>query len=140
MSELNALDYAETGCCPRFDFEPWQEKEIVFKDKLFVKVSTRSFLHIPLNMGKVMGRTMKAITNEHAEVKGLDFERLTGTYLTKVYEGSFSDIPKWIKDMERFVKSKSKSMKQVYSFYTTCPKCAKVYGKNYVVLFAEIEI
>ncbi|TSC93668.1 MAG: hypothetical protein CEN91_156 [Candidatus Berkelbacteria bacterium Licking1014_85] len=22
--------------------------------------------------------------------------------------------------------------------YTTCPKCAKVYGKNYVVLFAQV--
>jgi len=24
-------------------------------------------------------------------------------------------------------------------WYTTCPKCAKVYGKNYVVTIAEVE-
>ncbi|MHC4509420.1 MAG: hydrolase [Planctomycetota bacterium] len=26
----------------------------------------------------------------------------------------------------------------MYFFYTTCPKCAKVYGKNYTVLLAKI--
>jgi hypothetical protein len=26
----------------------------------------------------------------------------------------------------------------VYFFYTTCPKCAEVYGKNYVVGVVEI--
>ena len=27
---------------------------------------------------------------------------------------------------------------EVWFFYTTCPKCAKVYGKNYVVGIAEV--
>jgi len=26
----------------------------------------------------------------------------------------------------------------MYFFYTTCPKCAKKYGKNYVVILAEV--
>ena len=26
----------------------------------------------------------------------------------------------------------------LYFFYTTCPKCAKYYGKNYVVLVAQV--
>jgi hypothetical protein len=26
----------------------------------------------------------------------------------------------------------------MYFFYTTCPKCAKKYGKNYVVILAQI--
>jgi len=25
-----------------------------------------------------------------------------------------------------------------YFYYTTCPKCAKKYGKNYVVLLAQV--
>jgi hypothetical protein len=25
----------------------------------------------------------------------------------------------------------------MYMWYTTCPKCAKVYGKNYVVILAK---
>jgi hypothetical protein len=29
-------------------------------------------------------------------------------------------------------------MEKLYFFYTTCPKCAQVYGKNYVVLLAKI--
>ena len=30
-----------------------------------------------------------------------------------------------------------RSSEKLYFWYTTCPKCAKVYGKNYVVLLAE---
>lgn len=26
----------------------------------------------------------------------------------------------------------------IYAFYTTCPRCAKVYGHNYVVLLARV--
>jgi len=40
-----------TGCCEPFDPEPRQEKEITWKDKIFVKDHVTSFLHIPLNMG-----------------------------------------------------------------------------------------
>jgi hypothetical protein len=39
---------SETGCCQRFNPETWHEKEIVFKNKLFIKDQARSFLHIPL--------------------------------------------------------------------------------------------
>ncbi len=41
--------------------------------------------------------------------------------------------------MKLFVQSKNKKLKKFYFYYTTCPKCAKKYGKNYVVLLAEIE-
>ena len=50
---------SETGCCPRFDPEPWDEKEVTFDDKLFVKDHVTSFFHIPLNFGKVMVRNME---------------------------------------------------------------------------------
>ncbi|MGE5758418.1 MAG: hydrolase [Sideroxydans sp.] len=30
-------------------------------------------------------------------------------------------------------------MRKLYFYYTTCPKCAKKYGKNYVVILAEVE-
>jgi hypothetical protein len=40
--------------------------------------------------------------------------------------------------MDDYVKSKGKTVEQLFYFYTTCPKCAKVYGKNYVVLFAKV--
>ncbi len=47
-------------------------------------------------------------------------------------------MSKWIKEMEEYVKSKGKETKMQYFYYTTCPKCAKKYGKNYVVLLTQI--
>ena len=52
---------SETGCCLRFQPEPWDEKEVTWEDKLFLKDRVRCFLHIPLNFGKVIVRAMEAI-------------------------------------------------------------------------------
>jgi len=35
------------------------------------------------------------------------------------------------------VKSKDLTINKWYMWYTTCPKCAKKWGKNYVVLIAR---
>jgi hypothetical protein len=40
--------------------------------------------------------------------------------------------------MKAYVESEGKEFKDLYFFYTTCPNCAKVYGKNYVVLLAAV--
>jgi hypothetical protein len=37
------------------------------------------------------------------------------------------------------LEGKNKKVQKLYFCYTTCPKCAKAYGKNYVVLFAKID-
>jgi hypothetical protein len=63
---------------------------------------------------------------------------ISGTFLTKVFEGPYQNMGKWIKEMDAYVKAKGKENKKLYSYYTTCPKCAKAYGKNYVVLLAQI--
>ena len=161
MEELN--EQAETGCCPRFNPEPWQEKEVTFKDKLFIKDSVRSILHIPINFGSVMVKNMDKIAKADAlapeplllsdeksmwksdvyiavskEVPDAETIRLSGNFLTKVFEGPYSSTSKWVRAMNDFIKSKGKEAKKLYFFYTTCPKCAKVYGKNYTVLLAEV--
>jgi hypothetical protein len=59
---------SETGCCPRFDPGPWDEKEVTFQDKLFIKDHVRSFFHIPLNFGKVMVKNMEMIQQADALV------------------------------------------------------------------------
>ena len=64
--------------------------------------------------------------------------KFCGTFLSKVFDGSYNDVPKWIKEMAPWVASKGKSVKKYYFYYTTCPKCAKIYGHNYVVAFAEV--
>jgi hypothetical protein len=40
--------------------------------------------------------------------------------------------------MKTYVESEGKELKNLYYFYTTCPACAKVYGKNYTVLLAAV--
>ena len=44
----------------------------------------------------------------------------------------------WITEMKNYVNGKGKTIRKQYFFYTTCPKCAKKYGKNYVVILAQV--
>ena len=154
---------SETGCCPRFDPAPLDKKVIVLKDRLFMKEHVTSFMHIPLNMGGIMKRSMEKIVAAGAlspeplmlsdeksmwgsdiyiaitkEVPGANNVRLSGTFLSKVFEGDYKEMGKFVKEMDEYVNSQNKTMKKMYFYYTTCPKCAKHYGKNYVVLLAEI--
>jgi hypothetical protein len=155
-------EQSETGCCPRFDPGPWEEKEIKFQDKLFLKDHVRSFLHIPINFDKIMVKNMEKIQAADAlspemlllsdekslwgadvyiavskEVPGAQMEKISGTFLSKVFEGPYKNMGKWAKEMQGFVKSKGRELKKMYFFYTTCPKCAKYYGKNYTVILAQ---
>ena len=72
------------------------------------------------------------------EVPKAEVARISGTFLTKVFEGPYKNIGKWVKEMKAYVRAKSREMKKMYFFYTTCPKCAKVYGKNYTVILAMV--
>lgn len=153
-----------TGCCPPFDPLPWQEKEITWNNKPFVKDHVTSFLNIPLNMGGKVTKNMNLITAAKAEapyqlmltdeksawgsdiyidvskeVPGAKMGTISGKFLTRVFEGPYKDMGKWAQAMDDYVKSKNKRMNKLYFSYTTCPKCAKAYGKNYVVLFAQID-
>lgn len=158
------MNKSETDCCPKFDSTPWDEMEFELDNELFIKAKTRSFLHFPLNMGSTFTRVCKNIEDTKAEhkdyylvmsydpspwrgehyfavkkdVPGEKMTKLSGKYMTKVFEGPYKNVKKWIEKMEKYVESKDKKVKKMYFFYTTCPKCAKHYGKNYVVAIAEI--
>lgn len=152
-----------TGCCDRFDLKPWQDKTVVWKDKIFVVDHVTSFLHIPINMGAVITKNMVLIEKAGAKSKvqlmltdekslwgadvyidvskpvpGAKMATLSGTFLTKVFEGPYKDAGKWVAQMQGYVRGKEKELQKLYFSYTTCPKCAQAYGKNYVVLFAKI--
>ena len=154
-----------TGCCPRFDPAPWDEKEVTWADKPFVREHVRSIFHVPLGMGRRVMRAMKRIDAAQAQperplmlgdetspwrselyiestkdVPGAEMAHLSGTYLAKVFEGSFRDAQKWERDMTRFVESRGKHVGRFFFGYTTCPRCAKAYGKNYVVMLAQIDV
>jgi hypothetical protein len=159
------MEANETGCCPRFEPEAWDEQIIEFDDLFFAKAQSRSFMHVPLNLGQVMARAMEAIEDSGVQVKdryfilsrdispwkaehlflvsgavdGYDTIRLSGRFASKVFEGPFKDQPIWIKEMEAFVENLGEESEEIYAFYTTCPKCAEHYGKNYVVMFSELQ-
>ncbi|NNG03420.1 MAG: hypothetical protein HKM95_04885 [Inquilinus sp.] len=153
-----------TGCCPRFDPTGWDGQELHFKDKRFVKAKTRSIMHFPLNMGPVFARTMKAIEDvdgfvedgsivlsrdpsawigEHyfavkKDVPGQEMTSMSGDFVTKVFEGPYKDVPKWAVEAEKYAKGQGKAVDRIFFFFTTCPKCAKSYGKNYVIAVAQV--
>jgi hypothetical protein len=115
-----------TGCCPRFKPEGWDGQELQFSGKLFARVRTRSLFHFPINMSQVFRRTFAAIeaaggrsdrqfivlsrelspwSAEHyfaitKEVPGEEMCRLSGDFVTKVFEGPYKDAAKWEKEME----------------------------------------
>jgi hypothetical protein len=152
-----------TGCCPPFDPGPWQEKELVWKQKLFVKDHVRCFFHVPIQMGARVARNQRRIEAAQAaaeqplmlcddsspwgtdlyiavsrDVPGAQMTRLSGTFLTRVYEGPYRNAGKWAAEMQQYVSSKERELEKLYFAYTTCPACAKAYGKNYVVAFAQV--
>ncbi len=156
-----------TGYCPIFNPAVWDGKTTVFSEKLFVKKTTPQIFHMPLpgTIGKMMNKSWAAIEAAGAkpsdadflwlaydpspwkcehyihvtrEVPGLENVKLSGTFMAKVFDGPFNHVPKWIKEMDSYLASQGKHAQRYYFYYTTCPKCAKVYGHNYVVVFAEI--
>ncbi len=160
---MSAQEVFRTGCCEPFEPSSWQDREITWKDKVFVKDRVKSVAHIPVNMGKVVTKNMALIERAEAkapyqmmlvdeksawgedlyidvskDVPGVEMAKISGTFLTKVFEGPYQNAGKWAEEMKEYVKGKGKDLKKMYFSYTTCPNCAKAYGKNYVVLFAQI--
>jgi hypothetical protein len=153
----------EDICCPKFNPAPWDGKIHDWKNKKFVKERVSTFLNMPLNFGSVMKRLDEQIQNAGAtipdgmglsdhtskwnmdiycavdkEIPTLENTTLSGMFLSKVYEGPFKDTGKWCKDFKDYAKSRGVSISKWYMWYTTCPKCAKKYGKNYVVILAQV--
>ncbi len=72
------------------------------------------------------------------DIPGAQMTRLSGRFFSKIYEGPYKDTGKWGKDFEALAKSESLDIKKQFMWYTTCPKCAKKYGKNYVAMVAQL--
>ncbi|MEI6498633.1 MAG: hydrolase [bacterium] len=158
----------EDICCPRFNPEPWDDKEIVWENKTFITATMPQFLHMPLPgvFGKTVTGMMKRIEDANAkpsdneffmlsfdpspwkselyitttnEIESANNIRLSGTFLSKAFDGPFSRIPQFMKEMEVFMAKKNKKALKYYFYYTTCPKCAKKYGHNYIVILGQIK-
>lgn len=151
-------------CCPKFDPKPWDEKIFEWKDKKFIKGSVFTFFYMPLNFGAVISGLMKkmekvgihskdmiCLSNHTSKwnmdiyvsvdekVEGAENVVLNGKFLSKVYEGDFKNTDKWCEDYKKYAKTKKVKIEKWYMWYTTCPKCAKKYGKNYVVIIDKVK-
>ena len=154
-------------CCPKFNPKLWDGKTHHWKNKLFIKDTVPQLFHMPFPpmIGKMIQRQWKKAKDDGAapdikdflwlsydpspwksehyiavtkEVPSANNAKLSGTFVSKVFDGPFNAVPKWIKEMDKYLTEKGKKSKKYYFYFTTCPKCAKKYGHNYVVVFAQI--
>jgi len=151
-------------CCPKFEPNLWDDKVFEWDNKKFIKDKVFTLFYMPLNFGSAMKRLDKKVTqagatvpdalclSEHTSMWNMDLylavdkeipsaenSSLSGKFYSKVYEGPFQDTGKWTKDFVSHTKSKGLNVKKMYMWYTTCPKCAKKYGKNYVAIIAQVK-
>ncbi len=150
-------------CCPEFHPEPWDDKMIEWNNKKFIKDHVCTLFYMPMNFGGVMKKLDAKVTKSNAavtdwlclsdhtskwnmdvylavdkEVSDAENVSLSGKFYTKVYEGPFKETGNWHKDFANILASKNLKAQKIFMWYTTCPKCAKKYGKNYTVFFAKL--
>jgi hypothetical protein len=155
-------------CCPELDTTLWNEKTHVWQEKPFIKGSIPALFHMPWPpmVGKLVGKMWKMAQEAGAdpemkdflllaydptpfksefymtvtkEVPGAENVKLSGTFISKVFDGPYNAVPKWVKEFDEYLKSQGKSAKKYYFYFCYCPKCAKSYGHNYCVAFAQTE-
>jgi hypothetical protein len=56
----------------------------------------------------------------------------------KLFDGPFNKVPQYMRDMDIFLSQQGKLAKKFYFYFATCPNCARKYGHNYIVAFAEV--
>lgn len=150
-------------CCPKFDPTGWEDATFEWQERHFIKGSVKTFMYMPVNFGKAVKKLEEQIRaaggtvpdnlclSDHTsksnmdvylasdrEVPGADNYTLNGHFFSTVYEGDFKDTGNWAKDFKSRVESRGLTMKKMFMWYTTCPKCARYYGENYVVVLAEV--
>lgn len=158
------VDDNPTGCCPRFHPEDWKDVELHFRDKKFLRATVREAMHIPIDMDRVFSRVDAAIRaadafdpddfivlsrdsslwhGEHyfactRDVEGEEMTTLSGDFITRIFEGPFSHAGSWYREMKAAAAERGAQDAPIWFYYTTCPRCAKAYGVNYVVGLAQV--
>ncbi len=152
----------ENECCKQFNLELWHDKVIKWENKRFIKTTVKTFLYMPIGFGKAMtklfglvdkysiksdhiclsnhlsGWKMEILLDVDKSIPEIDNVVLNGTFYSLVYEGEFRETGKWLADFKTQLQTKNYDAKKIFMWYTTCPKCAKKYGKNYVAIIAQI--
>ncbi|MBN1609067.1 MAG: hypothetical protein JW940_20735 [Polyangiaceae bacterium] len=151
-------------CCPPFEPEHWDEKTLTWTQKKFARDKVACFFYMPIGFGRTMKRLMSKLERAKAEcpdwvclsdhtskwnmdvylavdrdVPDAEMSVLDGRFVSKVYEGPFRDTGKWCADFAQYVRRQGVETDKLYMWYTTCPKCAKERGKNYVVVLGQVK-
>ncbi len=147
-------------CCPRFGLDEWDENEIVWENKLFIRRKTSNFFHSAPDFSELLQKVKDAgalpkqlfMLSEDSElwsttlyvaiskaIPGEEIVKISGRFIVKVYEGPYSDAGKWLNKTQEYVKTKKKKVRSMYFFYTHCPKCNEYYGNQYTAVLAEID-
>lgn len=157
-----------TECCPKFNSELWDQKTFNWENKPFIKETIPTLFHIPFPpmIGQKITKMMKAAEDSYkidankenvlilfrdpssfkseiylsvtGPVDGANNTSLTGTFVGKVFAGSYNTVPKFIKEMNGYLANQGKKSKDYFVHYAYCPKCAEKYGSNQMILFAQV--
>jgi hypothetical protein len=155
-------------CCPKFIPEKWDQKTFNWVEKPFIKEAIPTFFHIPFPpmIGKkitkmcqmaedskmaesnkedtlILFRDPGAFKSEiylsvTGSVPNANNANLSGTFMSKVFAGSFNAVPQFMKQMDEYLATQGKKAKDYYIHYAYCPKCAEKYGNSYMIIFAKI--
>lgn len=155
-------------CCPEFDVSKWDKKREVWENRMFIKETMPTLFHMPFppTIGKKITRMYKLVDKADAhlpdksdtlilfrdpsafrseiyysvskQVADAQNSEISGTFVSRVFDGKYNEIPKFIKEMDRYLNESGESAKDYYIHYAYCPLCAKKYGHNYVTLFAKV--
>ncbi len=168
IAKENTLTADTDVCCPLFHPENWNNIQHIWDHKLFLKDSVPEFFHIPLpgTYEKAITRMWNKANGAHAapgpkdflllahdpssfkgelymsvtkEIPGEQTESFTGTFFSKVFEGDYSDARRALRSMEGFLTDNEMISEKDYIYFPYCPKCAKKYGRNYIVVVSQIE-
>jgi hypothetical protein len=162
------MDYENKECCPKFNPGKWDQKTYNWDNKPFIKETLPTLFHIPFppmigkkitKMWKMAEEAKKAETNKEdtlilfrdpsafkseiylsvaGPVPNANNVNISGTFIGKVFSGSFNAVPKFMKQMDEYLAGKGKKARDYYIHYAYCPICAKKYGNNYMIFFAQI--
>ena len=162
------MNQENEACCPKFNPEKWDKKNHHWESKLFIKESMPTFFHLPLgfllnkkitklcDLAKADGqnqnnpeevlllfRDPSAFRSEiylsvNKEIAGAENQKISGDFVSQVFSGPYQAVPKFIKELDAYLDTLNKKAKDYYIHYAYCPKCAKKYGANYMIIFARV--
>lgn len=161
------MNNQNSECCPEFHPEIWDKKTHNWNTKRFIKESIPTFFHIPYPpmIGKKIGKMWTLVEKAGAagakdevlilfrnpsafkseiyisvtgNVPDADNVGISGEFVSRVFDGGYNAVPKFIKAMDEYLAETGKKAKDYYVHYAYCPKCAKKTGHNYMILFARV--